>query len=121
MFTFTAGFIVGRLLFGGYFFMMGLNHFFKHKMLSGYAKSKGVPFPEIAVAGSGLLIFLGGLGTALGMFPQVSAVLISIFLLFVTPKMHAFWKETDPNMKMMEMVQFMKNTALFGASLMIAF
>ena len=32
---------------------------------------------------------------------------------------HAFWKETDPQAKQMEMVQFQKDLALAGAALML--
>jgi len=33
--------------------------------------------------------------------------------------MHGFWRETDPQAKMGEMVQFNKDLALGGASLML--
>jgi hypothetical protein len=33
--------------------------------------------------------------------------------------MHAFWKETDPQAKQLEQIQFSKDTALAGASLML--
>jgi hypothetical protein len=33
--------------------------------------------------------------------------------------MHAFWKETDPQQKQQENVQFMKDLALGGAALLI--
>ena len=35
--------------------------------------------------------------------------------------MHNFWAITEPNMKMMETVNFYKNMALLGAVLMILF
>ena len=37
--------LVGRILFGGFFIMSGLNHFQNLGMMSGYAESKNVPFP----------------------------------------------------------------------------
>jgi len=77
-----------------------------------------VPLPPVlAVAGSGFLILLGGLGVILGTYVDVSLLLIAIFLFGVTPKMQQFWKETDPNRKMMKMQQFLKNMALLGATL----
>jgi hypothetical protein len=33
--------------------------------------------------------------------------------------MHGFWKETDPQARQMEQIQFSKETALAGASLML--
>lgn len=113
-----VAFLIGRLLFGGYFFYNGLNHFTMRKMMASYAASKGVPAPDMAVLGSGLLILLGGLSILLGIRPHVGAGLIVIFLLGITPMMHNFWAVTDPNQRMMEMINFTKNFALLGAALM---
>ena len=109
--------LIGRILFGGYFFMMGMMHFKNLKMLTGYASSKNVPSPSFAVVISGIILFLGGLGIILGVYIKVSLLLIAIFLFFITPKMHAFWKETDSGIKMTEMTNFLKNMALLGATL----
>lgn len=109
--------LVGRIMFGGYFFMMGMMHFKNLKMMTGYAASKGIPLPSLAVVGSGLMILMGGLGVIFGQYIQISLALIAIFLLFVTLAMHTFWKETDPNKKMSEMQNFLKNMTMFGASI----
>ena len=109
--------LVGRIMFGGYFAMMGMMHFKNLKMMTGYAASKGTPLPGLAVAVSGMMIMLGGLGVVFGQYIQISLALIAVFLLFVTPMMHTFWKETDPNKKMTEMQNFLKNMAMFGASI----
>lgn len=109
--------LVGRIMFGGYFAMMGMMHFKNLKMMTGYAASKGVPAPSLAVMGSGLMILAGGLGVVFGQYIQISLALIAIFLLLVTPKMHNFWKETDPNKKMYEMQTFLKNMTMFAAAI----
>ena len=110
----------GRLIFGGYFLYNGINHFLERDSLVDYARSKGVHAPEAAVAGSGLLILGGGLSILTGAFPKVGAGLISTFLLGVSPRMHAFWREQEPQQRMNEMVNFTKNMALVGASLLAA-
>jgi putative oxidoreductase len=97
-----------------------INHFLNRKMLADYARSKGVPAPDIAVTVSGLLILAGGLSILAGVQPKVGAGLISTFLLGVSPQMHAFWKEQDTQQRMHEMVNFTKNMALVGASLLAA-
>lgn len=108
-------FIAGRVLFGGYFLLMGFNHFKSRKMLAGYAASKGVPMVNVAVMGSGVLLFLGGLYIVFGFLIPAAAVLLTIFLVVVSFKMHAFWAITDPQAKMAEQGNFMKNMALLGA------
>lgn len=104
-------------MFGGYFAMMGMMHFKNLKMMTGYAMSKGTPMPGLAVAGSGMMIMLGGLGVIFGQYIQISLGLIALFLIMITPVMHTFWKETDPNKKMSEMQHFLKNMTMFAASI----
>ncbi len=115
----TLLFLVGRIVFGGYFIMSGLNHFQHADMLSGYAASKGVKSPKMAVYFSGLLLLVGGLGVLLGVWVQLAVLCLVLFLLPVSFMMHAFWKITDQNMKMTESVNFKKNMALLGAALML--
>ena len=109
----------GRLIFGGYFLYNGINHFRERASMVEYARSKGVRNPDLAVAGSGLLILAGGLSIVTGVLPKIGAGLISAFLLGVSPRMHAFWREPEPQ-RMNEMVNFTKNMALVGASLLAA-
>lgn len=113
-----ALFLIGRILYGGYFIMNGFHHLFKRQGLINYAQSKGVPQPKNAVMVSGILISLGGLGILLGVLIRWSIIFIAIFLVVVSFKMHDFWKMSDPQAKAMEKIQFTKNMALLGADLM---
>ena len=112
--------LVGRILFGGYFLYSGINHFVGLEGMAGYAASKGVPAPSLAVAFSGLLILLGGLSIVLGFWSRVGAWLIVLFLVTVSFMMHNFWAVSDPQAASGETVNFMKNMALLGAALMIS-
>lgn len=114
----TFFFVVGRVIFGGYFIFSGLHHFMEFGMMSGYANAKGVPVPSAAVALTGLMILLGGLSILLGVYPIIGVILLGAFLIPVSFMMHNFWKVQDPQMKMGEMINFTKNMALVGALLM---
>jgi uncharacterized membrane protein YphA (DoxX/SURF4 family) len=118
--TTNAALLLGRAVFGGYFLYNGLNHFRKVGMMEGYAGSKGVPAPKAAVIGSGALVALGGLSLLLGVRPKFGAGMIGAFLLGVTPAMHNFWAQTDPQSKMNEHVHFLKNVALLGGASLAA-
>ena len=107
---------LGRMLFGGYFFFSGLNHFINLSQMAPYAAAKGVPMPELAVAFSGALLVLGGLSVLLGFMPRVGLTLIILFLVPVTLMMHNFWAVEDPQARMAEMTHFLKNIGLLGAS-----
>lgn len=111
-------FLVGRIIFGGFFIFNGINHFQRLTMMSNYAKSKGVPLASLAVTLTGILLILGGLSILLGAFPRVGIILLALFLIPTSFMMHNFWAITDPQMKMGEMINFMKNMALLGALFM---
>lgn len=112
-------FLIGRIMFGGYFAMSGFNHFKNGKMLIGYSSSKKVPMPGLAVYFSGALIFFGGLGVILNIYAVWSLALIIAFLLPVSFMIHSYWKNSDPMARMTEMTHFLKNMALVGAALML--
>lgn len=112
-------FLIGRIIFGGYFLVNAWSHFRHLESLAGYAGSKNVPSPKLAVGVTGLLLLIGGLGVLLGVYVTYALVALAIFLIPVTFTMHAYWKETDPNQKMNERIAFMKNLALLGAVLML--
>ena len=111
--------ILGRIIFGGYFIYSGISHFLNSKMMSGYAGSKGVPAPMIAVIGSGILLFLGGLGVLFQVHVRWALLLIAIFLVPVTLMMHNFWADKDPMARMGNRINFLKNVAMLGAVLMM--
>ncbi len=112
--------LIGRILFGGFFVMNGINLFLQQKTMVGYAAAKGVPMPNIAVLVAGLLILVGGAMIVVGFKPYWGAWMIVLFLVPVTLMMHNFWAATDPGAKMNDMIHFLKNIGLLGASLMIA-
>jgi len=111
-------FLIGRIVLGAYYLFNAFNHFRNLEMMTGYAASKGVPSPRLAVAGTGVLLLLGGLSILLGYQPTIGVLLIVIFLVPVAFMMHNFWAVQDPQMKMAEVVNFMKNIALAASALM---
>jgi putative oxidoreductase len=112
-------FLLGRILYGGFFIVGGINHFRHLGMMAGFSASKGVPAAKAAVIFSGLLIIVGGLNIVIGLCTAIGIACIVLFLLPVTSLMHAFWAETDPMQKMSQRVHFQKNVALLGAALML--
>jgi len=112
-------FLLGRVLFGGFFVLSGIRHFQHLDMMAGFTGSKGFPAPKLAVIGSGLLILLGGLSILLGVRPLWGVALVSVFLLPVTFVMHNYWADRDPMMRINNQVNFMKNLAMLGAAWML--
>lgn len=129
--------IIGYVGFGLYFLMNAYSHLFKSSHLIGYAQFKGVKSARFAVLGGGILLLVGGLGYV-GSFPALMLagpahivtlsilfalmrLMLVVFLIPVSIKMHAFWKETDPQKRQAEHISFFKNMALAAAVLMTMF
>lgn len=113
--------LVGRILFSFLFIASGMNHFLKFKDMSGYAKMRGIPAPGVSTIVIGVFIVVGGVTILLGWRRFVGAGLIAISMVLTATLMHPFWKENDPMAKMNEMIHFMKDLALCGAALLIAY
>jgi len=73
----------------------------------------------IPVAGTGVLLLLGGASVPARSLPYGRVILLIIFMLGTTFSMHNFWVVSDPQMKQADMINFLKNTALVGALLML--
>ena len=73
----------------------------------------------MAVFATGLMLLLSGAGILLGVYVEYAVLLLSVFLVGVTFKMHQYWKVSDPMQRMGERVNFYKNLGLLGGVLML--
>jgi len=112
-----APFLLGRLLFGGFFIFSGINHFKQTKAKAQYAAAKKIPKPDLAVELSGAALIAGGASILLGIKPKLGTAAIIGFLAGVSPIMHDFWKKENPEERANDMINFMKNMALLGAAM----
>ena len=111
--------LIGRILFSLLFLSSAFGHLTQTQAMAGYAKSKGVPSAPAAVLVTGLMLLVGGLMVLLGIWADLGALILAAFLIPTAIIMHGFWRESDPQGRMMEMVQFNKDLALGGAALML--
>lgn len=111
--------LIGRILFVLLFVGSAFGHLTQADAMSGYAASRGVPQAKLAVLGSGVLMLVGALMVLLGIWLDLGALLLVIFLVPTAVLMHPFWKETDAMGKQTEMISFQKDVALAGAALLI--
>lgn len=111
--------LIGPILFASLFAVSAYAHLGQTDAMTNYARSKGVPAAKLAVLLPGVVLVLGALSILLGLWPDLGALLLVAFLVPTALIMHPFWKETDASTKQLEQVQFTKDTALAGASLML--
>lgn len=111
--------LAGRLLFSFIFISAGFNHFTAQSIAIG--TMYGLPLSNILVPLSGVVCIVGGLSVLIGYKARIGAALLVVFLIPTTLIFHQFWTETDPMMKQMGMVMFMKNISMLGAAMMISY
>lgn len=112
-----APFLIGRMIFGGYFLYAGVNHFLNTREIAGYAASKHVPKPDLAVEATGAMLALGGASILLGVKPKYGAAAIITFLAASSPWIFNFWADEDPQARQADLINFTKNLALLGGAL----
>ena len=110
-------YLIGRVLFAMVFIGSGLGHFAQANAMTQYAESKGVAAAKAMVLVTGLMILLGGFSILLGLYMEIGAWLLVLFLIPTSFLMHNFWRDMDPMQKQIEGAMFMKNVALAGAAL----
>jgi len=114
----AQAFLVGRVILGAYYLMSAYHHFADVHMLARAAAAHGVPAPQLAVLGAGVLLAIAGVTFLLGVFPRIGVLALLVFLLPVSFAMHPFWAEKNPALRMSDMINFTKNMGLLGSALM---
>lgn len=112
--------LLGRILFVTFFVIGGLGHFIRRPMLVGYARSLGVPAADVLVPFAGLLILAGSISIVLGLWPDLGAIMLIIFLVPVTLRVHPFWKMMGEQ-RQMQGLNFWRNVSLAGGALIILY
>lgn len=111
--------LAARILFVMIFLSSGLmGHLGPNRsMLTQFAAARKIPSPAFLVSFSGLWIVVGSLSVLLGIYGDVGALMIALFVIATALFMHPYWKESDEQAKMMEQVQFSKDLGLAGGAL----
>jgi putative oxidoreductase len=111
--------LIGRILFSLVFLMSGIFHILKLEAMTSYATYKKLPAAKFIVIGSGLMICIGALSVILGIYADLGALLLAIFVIPTAFVMHNFWTLEDETAKQGEMTVFMKDLGLGGAALIL--
>ena len=114
----AQAFLLGRILVGCYYLQAAYHHFTAVGHLSRAAAAHGVPAPEVAIIGGGVLLLVAGLSFLLGVFPRLGVGAIVLFLVPVTLIMHPFWADRNVAQQQADLINFTKNIGLLGSSLM---
>ncbi|MCP2261228.1 putative membrane protein YphA, DoxX/SURF4 family [Streptoalloteichus tenebrarius] len=111
--------LIGRVLFVLLFLGSALNHLTHTSAMTAYTESKGVRPARASVLGSGVWMAVAAVLVLLGLWGDLGALMLVVFLLPSAFLMHAFWRERDGQTRSMEQTQFLKDLALAGAALLV--
>lgn len=109
---------LGRLLYGGVLAYTATENLRELDGRIKYADAKDVPVPDVLVPAASGMLLLGSVGILLWRSPRFAAAAIVAWFLGTTPTMHDFWNQEEGDRRP-EQVQFLKNTALLGAAIML--
>lgn len=109
--------LIGRTLFTVVFLGAAMGHLTSADAMAGYAASKKLPQPKLAVQVSGVYVGVASVLLILGIWPDLAALAFVPFLVLTAVLFHDFWKQDDPETRQMEQIQFSKDLSLAGGAL----
>lgn len=113
-------FLVARILFALLFLFSAVGHLTQAAAMTGYAQSRGLPFPKAGVIGSGVVMLLAGLSILLGFYADLGSLALAALMIVTALAMHAFWND-PPEARQNEQIQFLKDISLAGGALAFYF
>jgi uncharacterized membrane protein YphA (DoxX/SURF4 family) len=112
-------FLVGRVLFGAMFASSARGHMTNGERYSAVARRVGLPIPQVAGWPVGLWLIVADLSIILGIWPEIGALMLAVFLVPTTLLFHPFWNFSDPAERRTQMSSFARNVSLLGGCLIV--
>ena len=95
-----------------FFAVNGLNHLFNTRILEEYAHKRSLFSPRFSVITSGIGMLIGSAMLLFDPTKAFGAYGLAAFVLLAAGLIHQFWKEKDPEERMLEFQNFIKNLAI---------
>ncbi|MFS2292522.1 MAG: DoxX family protein [Actinomadura sp.] len=109
--------LIARIAFTLIFLGSGVGHLTATTAMAGYAASKKLPQPKLAVQVSGVYILVASAMLILGIWPDLAALALVPFLLITAFVFHDFWNQESPETRQQEQMHFLKDLSLAGGAL----
>jgi uncharacterized membrane protein YphA (DoxX/SURF4 family) len=116
----AAGLVIlaGRVLFAIFFGLVaGRDHVRFGAMFEGGARAAGFPAPFLAGWPAGAWLIVGSLSVALGVWPDVGALMVAVFVIIAAAWFHRYWEIADEQQKRLQTQLFWRNVIAISASL----
>jgi putative oxidoreductase len=111
--------LAGRLFFVVFFLNSTIFHLTKGQMAVGFAKHVSFPAPFLAAWPSGLWLLAGSLAIVLGIWADLGALMLGLFVILAAAGFHRFWEIEDQEQRQAQKSNFLRNATYLGACLII--
>jgi putative oxidoreductase len=111
--------LLGRLCVSTLFILAGVGKLLDYEGTYQYMHSMGMLVIPFFLIGAAAVEIFGGLSLLLGFKTRIGATALLLFLIPVTVIFHNFWMVEDLAARQMQLVEFLKNLAIFGGLLYI--
>lgn len=111
--------LVGRVLFAVFYLNSTIFHLTKGQMAIGYAQHMAFPAPPLAAWPSGVWLLAGSLSIILGIWADVGALMLGLFVILAAAWFHRFWEIEDQDPRQLQRSNFMRNATFLGGCLII--
>jgi uncharacterized membrane protein YphA (DoxX/SURF4 family) len=106
-------------MFGSVFIASAIGHLTQTVAMANYIEARGMPNAYLVTQMSGIAIAVGGVAVIVGLFGDLGALLLLLFLVATALTVHTFWREPEGEARSMMQTQFMKDLALAGGALVL--
>jgi putative oxidoreductase len=108
--------LVGRILFVALFVSAARGHIQNHpRYVEGSGKK--LPFPILAGWPAGVFLMVAAISIVAGIWADIGALMIALFLVPAAVLFHPFWSQTDPAARRTHEASFYRDVSLLGAAL----
>jgi putative oxidoreductase len=109
--------LAGRIVLSLFFFFSASFHLFQGAQAEGYAKSVGFPYPRLAGWPSGVWLLAAAGSVSVGVWPDIGALMLGLWVIPTALWFHAFWKLDDQMQRMNAMQLFWRNVTFLGMAI----
>jgi putative oxidoreductase len=110
--------LIGRIMLAAIFLISGFGKIGGFQGLIGQLASKGFPVPEVFAVATIVVEFGAALLLVFGWKARWGALALAIYTVLAGVLFHNFWAMPEAQ-KMMQQIQFLKNTAIVGGLLYV--
>ena len=112
-------FLVCRVVFVLLFLDAARVHLWRPAYVSGYNEPKGLSPSRLVIRISGAWLGVAGIMVALGVWGDLAAYSLALHMAVTTPFLHAYWRQTDTQERLLERTRFLKHYSIAASAVII--